>query len=289
MARKQTEIKNQITFNFMNNEVIANAYDFVIGSSFENEFSLVSFENIIFEIVAFSIWTLESLFDIHKEQIDQALYEQKSGSLRWNRNKALSFQYGFDLIEDSQFFDNGDATDDQIEASKIVKYCSVKESQESNRLIMKIAADVGGVLTPLNELQKESFLAYMNEVKYGGVKINVVNNPADILQLSLKVFRDPLVIDVDGNSILNGGKPLETAISEYLKDLPFDGELVLNDFIEKLREVPGIINVQIIYANSKYYDLVTQNYTSYSGIEIKTIPQSGYFIVENFNSIDYVV
>lgn len=289
MARKQSEIKNQITFNFMNNEVIANAYDFAIGASFETEFSLVSLENIIFEIVAFSIWTLETLFDIHSSEVDSKLYEQKSGTQRWYKNIALAFQYGFDLIEDSQFFNNGVATDDQIEASKIVKYCSVKESQESNRLIMKIAADVGGVLTPLNALENESFLAYMNEVKYAGVKINVVNNPADILQLNLKVFRDPLVIDVDGNSILNGGKPLETAISDYLKDLPFDGELVLNDFIEKLREVPGIINVHIISANSKYYDLVTEDYTAFVGIDIKTIPQAGYFIVENFDNIDYVV
>lgn len=289
MARSLKDIKQEIGQAYLSNENVRAIYGLDADAVFANEFSIVSIESLLFDAVAFSIWTLEKLFDIHKEQIDKALYEQKSGTERWYKNKALSFQYGFDIIQDTDYFDNGNSTNEQIQASKIVKYCSVKESQESNRLIMKIASENGAVLSPLSETQKTSFLEYMNEIKYAGVKINVINNPADILQLKLKVFRDPLVLDENGNNILNGGKPLETATNEYLKNLPFDGELVLNDFIEFLRRVPGINNVHIYIANSKFYDVATQDYTAFTGIDIKVIPMSGYFEVENFDQIDYVV
>ncbi len=240
-------------------------------------------------IVSFAIWTLEKLFDVHVAQINQALYEQKSGTERWYRNMALAFQYGFDIVPDTDKFDNGSATDEQIEASKIVKYCSVKESQESNRLTMKIAAEISGELSPLTEPQKESFLAYMQEIKYAGVKVNVVNNPADRLDINMVVYRDPLVIDANGNSILNGGRPVEVRVKQFMKELPFNGELVLNDLIETIRAVPGVVNVNIVHANSAYYDVVSEGYSGFSAINVKTVPVAGYFEIVNFDNVTYVV
>ncbi len=254
-----------------------------------NSTSKVSIYRLLTYIVALAIWTLEILFDIHAKQIDTALYEQKSGTPPWYRNMALSFQYGFDLLTDNDKFNNEGFTDEQIEASKIVKYCSVKESQESNRLVIKIASETDGELAPISEPQLESFEQYMKEIKYAGVKINVINNPADKLLLTMVIYRDPLVIDANGNSIVNAGKPIETATKEYMKNLPFNGELVLNDLIEKLREVPGVINAHIVLANSSYYDVVNDEFTDYVGISVKTIPMAGYFEIENFDNVTYVV
>lgn len=279
MAREIKTIQQEILDNIANHPDLQEL----------NSTSKVAIYRLIAFIVAFAIWTLETLFDVHTTQINEALYEQKSGTPRWYRNMALSFQYGFDLIQDTDKFDNGSATELEIEASKIVKYCSVKESSESNRLIMKIASEQSGELSPLTQGEKESFSEYMKEIKYAGVKINVVNNPADILQLSMNVYRDPLVIDETGTSILKGGKPIEARIKQYMKELPFDGELVLNDLIEKLREVPGVINVHIVFANSAYYDTVTEDYSNFSAINVKTIPIAGYFEIENFDAVTYVV
>lgn len=289
MARKIAEIKQEIGQNYVSNASIQEAYDLTEDAVFENEFSIASFESIVFTVVAIAIWILETIFDTHAQQIDTALFEQKSGTPRWYRNMSLAFQYGFDLLPDSDKFNNEGFTVEQIEASKIVKYCSVKESQESNRLVIKIASETAGELTPISEGQKESFEQYMKEIKYAGVKIIVINNPADKLLLTMAVYRDPLVIDENGSSIINGGKPVETAINEYMKNLPFNGELVLNDLIEYLREVPGVINVNILIANASYYDVVSNSFTDYEGISVKTIPMAGYFEVVNFDNVTYVV
>ena len=240
-------------------------------------------------IIASSIWLLESIFDNHKKEIDTALYEQKSGTPRWYRNMSLAFQYGFDLLEDSDKFDNTGYTDDQIEASKIIKYCSVKESIESNRLTIKVAGGSGDALEQLDDTQITAFLQYMSEVKYAGVKLNVVNNPADKLLLNMQIYRDVLVIDENGVSILNGDKPVEKAIRSYMKTLPFDGVLVLNDLIAHIRAVEGVDDANITIATSSFYDTATSSYTAFQPINVKTIPIAGYFEIENFNTVTYVV
>lgn len=252
-----------------------------------NSTSKVSLYRLFTFVVAFAIWALEQLFDQHKQEIDTRIAEQKSGTRNWYKNKSLDFQYGFDLLPDSDVFDNTLATDEQIEASKIVKYCSVKEGLESNRLIIKIASEASEVLEPITVDQLDSFTAYVEEIKYAGVKVNVVNNPADKLILDLVVFRDPLVLSDTGMSVLNANQPAEDRIKAYMKELPFNGELVLNDMIEQLRKVPGVINVHIQSASSSHFDV--GGYTDFTTFNIARIPEAGYFKIENFNTISYVV
>lgn len=298
MARTTVLIKEEITANFMSDTTIRAAYGFSEGAVFESEFSKVSFESILFDVFAFSLFLFEKLFDQHKLEIDTAILEQKSGTPRWYRNMALAFQYGFDLMYDSDQFENTDFTLEQIEASKIIKYSSVTESLESNKLTIKVAGDDGDFLVPLTAPQLESFSEYMQEIKYAGVGLNILNSPADRLILKMAVYRDVLVIDENGNSIKNGGKPIEVAIKAYMKSLPFDGELLLNDLIAKLRTVDGVNNVNIITATASQYDAVI-GFSNFSVINVRTVPRSGYFEVGslnagvfesgNFSSITYVV
>jgi hypothetical protein len=279
MARTVTEIQQEIFANITSNEDLATL----------NSTSKVAIYRLLVFVVSYAVWTLEKLFDIHSAQVDKAIYENKPGTARWYRNMSLAFQFGFNLLTDDDEFDNEGFTSDQIEASKIVKYCSVKESLESSRLIIKIAGESGDDLIPLTLTQITSFAFYMSEVAYAGVKVNIVNNPADKLQLTLRVYRNPLVIDENGNNILSGGKTVESAIKQYIKNLPFDGELVINDMIDYLRDVEGVINVHVISAQSSYKDLVTGLYTPFVNIDVKTIPVAGYFENTNFDNVTYVV
>jgi hypothetical protein len=254
-----------------------------------NSTSRVAIYRLFVFVVAYAIWLLETFFDLHKSQIDTALYEQKSGTPRWYRNMALAFQHGFDLLYDSDKFDNTDATIDQIEASQIIKYCSVKESLESNKLTIKVAGESGELLIPLTAPQLESFADYMQEIKYAGVRLNIVNNPADKLKLIMSIYRDVLVIDENGNSIKNGGKPVETAVRAYMKSLPFDGELVLNDLIAYLRTIDGVNNAHIVNATSSHWNSVGLGFSEFQPINVRTVPMSGYFEIVDFETVTYVV
>ena len=240
-------------------------------------------------ITAFVIWTLEKIFDEHKKEVSEALSQQKPHTARWYRNKALAFQYGFDLITDTDKFNNQGFTEDQISASKIVKFSAVTEADTESRLIVKIATEQGGELQPISLGQKASFDAYINEIRDAGVRITTINYLPDILKLQMKIYRDPLVLDENGQSILTGEKPVEKAIKEYFKKLPFNGELVLAHLVDALQQVEGVKIPHIILAESKWIDAGVNDYGNYQPIEVKTIPISGYFKIENFNGIEYVV
>ena len=287
MARSIADIKNEMTASFMANEKIATVYGFVVGGLFADEFSKVSFENIKFDIIAFSIWVLENLFDTHKKEVDDIIEAKMPHRPSWYRSKAKAFQYGFALITDTDKYDNTGFTDDQVLNSKIIKYAAVTPS--AGQILIKIATETAGVLAPITAGQKASFDAYILEIADCGVKYIVVNHLPDILLLNLQIFRDPLVLNSTGMSIINGNYPVQDAINEYMKELPFNGELVLAHFIDKLQKAEGVVIPHIINAESQAIDINTNEYLDAEPIYVKTVPVSGYFTIPNFDNVSYVV
>ena len=238
-------------------------------------------------IIAVAIWSLEKLFDQHRADIDKRLAELKPHTARWYRSKALAFQYGFDLLPDSDKFNNQGHTEEAIEASKIVKYSAVIESKNEGRLIVKIAGEQGNTLQPITDTQKQAFEAYLQEIKDAGVRLSVVNYQPDVLHLQMKIIYDPLVLDSNGQSIIHATKPVEETVKSYLKHLPFNGELVLAHLIDALQQAEGVKIPHLVLAQSKNIT-IGGGYGAFETIEISKIPTAGYFTIDNFNDITYV-
>lgn len=240
-------------------------------------------------IMAFCIYTLERLFDTHSNEVTKVLSEQKAHTPAWYRKQALDFQFGFTFDENLGMFDNENAAPEQIEASKIIKYCAVNESDDESTLVVKIAGETDGVLNPITTEQIISFTAYMKRVRDVGVKVNVINYPADYLKLALKIEYDPLVLDANGMNQRTGAFPVNNALNEFLKELPFNGELILAKLVDKLQLIEGVRIPTINAAWSKWIDKDQIDvYVDYSEIQIKRIPESGYFKLDLETTIDYV-
>lgn len=240
-------------------------------------------------IISFAIYAFEVILDKHYSDVTQKLTEEKAHTARWYRSKALAFQYGFDLKQDSDEFNNTDATDEQIETSKIVKYSAVVEASNDSRLIVKIAGENNGELSQLDTQEVTSFRQYMSEIRDAGVKLTVINYEADKLFLDLQINYDPLVLSSTGQHLINANYPVVDAIKAYMKELPFNGELVLAHLVDKLQTVEGVLIPTIMSASTSWIDENTNSYGSPVGIAVKTIPVSGYFKVESFENIAYVV
>ena len=203
-------------------------------------------------IISVAIWSLEKLFDLHRTDIDKRLTELKPHTARWYRSKALAFQYGYYLAHDSDKYNNQWLTEEQIEASKIIKYSAVVESKNEGRLIVKIAGEQGDTLQPITDVQRKSFEAYLQEIKDAGVRLSVVNYQPDVLHLQMKIVYDPLVLDSNGQSITKATKPVEETIKSYLKRLPFNGELVLAHLIDALQQAEGVKIPHLVLTNCLY-------------------------------------
>jgi hypothetical protein len=258
--------------------------------------SKVSIWRLFIYIVSYVIFTLELIFDQHKAEVSNIISELKPHTARWYRNKALAFQYGFNLHEDTDKFNNEGHTEEDIRASKIVKYSAVMESQKESRLIIKIAGENNSNLAPITEPQKEAFSAYMEEIKDAGVPLTIINYLPDLLFLNLTIKRDPLVLDAQGYAIapIAGNlQPVNTTISQFLRELPFNGELILSKLTDKLQITAGVKDVNIDNASSAWIDANTNDYGSAIGIYMSVVPESGYFTIkknnQNLINIKYVV
>lgn len=297
MARTIAEIKSDITTAFLADATIIEAYSLDENKTFDQQFSKVSLEGIFFYIVATAIWALEKLFDLHKDEVDETLKTLMPHTARWYRIKALAFQYGFDLFDDTDEFDNTGYTYEEVEASKIIKYSAVIESEYDSRLIVKIATESNyGELAPVATEQFAAFIGYMAEVKDAGVRVTVINYLPDRLKLSLRIVRDPLVLDANGMHIINANYPINEAIHAFMKELPFNGKLSLQSLVDKLQAAEGVVDLSLDLAQTAWIDATTDGYGDWQNIDISTIPVSGYFYVnldddtepETLSDISYV-
>ena len=83
--------------------------------------------------------------------------------------------------------------------------------------------------------------------------------------------------------------PLRDAIKAYMKQLPFNGELILAHLVDHLQRVEGVIIPHIISAQSSWIDPTANGYQTAQPINVRAIPVSGYFEMVDFNGIEYVV
>jgi hypothetical protein len=233
--------------------------------------------------VSYCIWTLEVLFDKHRADVDNILSTLKPHRLTWYQQKSLAFMYGYSLVQDTDKYDLSNLTEDEIEEAKIVKYAAVSEAE--SRVLIKVATEENGELVPLSLNQKDVFSSYMNEIKDAGVPITVISSLPDQLFIYLRIFYDPLILDESGNNIISGGRPVEEALQQYMRQLPFNGKLVLTYLVDYLQQIPGVIIPHLDAAYTSY--IIPSGYSSPEIIDIQKTPEAGYFEIPNFDNIQY--
>jgi hypothetical protein len=230
-------------------------------------------------IVAFCFGTVERIYDALRVEINDNISRLKPHTLRWYAEKAKSFQYGFNLLADSDLFDNTGYNEQQIEASKIVAYAAVVEQVSASGrpvLRIKVAATNGVDLTPLTAPQLSALREYFKRIKDAGVVLLIDSLPADKLKQSWRIYYDPLIITAEGNRV-DGleNKPAESAIKNYLKNLPFNGTFVNTYHIDAVQKVEGVVNAVLDESYATYGEL------PFAAVSVEYDPDSGYLRFHN--------
>lgn len=298
MARTFEEIKLSITESFINNATIQDKYGLTPGQTFEQEFSKVSLENIIFSIIAFSIWSLESLWDIFKAENEAEMAKQKIHSKQWYRQKALDWQYGFSVIPGTDQFNNTGKSEEEIEASKIVAQAAcIKMISSSGYGILRVKAAKasGHELVKLDEPElnalKYYFLRYATDA---GTQLNVTSNNADDLKLVVDVYFDPTVLSTSGARLDGTSEtPVLDAIKDFLRSIEFNGALIIGDLENHLRKVNGVSRETKIKEARSKYGQYTYEHTGIQNvglIDAIRVADAGYMkLDEDVLQINYIV
>lgn len=225
-------------------------------------------------IIAFSIWTLENLFDIFKTEIDAKVKANRPHTADWYKTKALAFQYGDVLVDDDEY----SIID---ETKQIVKQVAIVEGDR--KLIVKIATLNGDELEKLGDInQVNAFASYMDKVKDAGTLLEVVNEDADQLKVDIDFYYDALLVKNDGTTIETNINVVELAINNYLKSLDFNGEFDINRMTDYLQRATGYKSLKLNFVGFK-----AGLATSYNEINRAYTPLSGYMKLQELNAIYY--
>lgn len=245
--------------------------------------SKVAVWRLMFWVVAVAIWSHEQIFEIFKTEIITLGNSLITGTRNWYRLQAEAFQYGDALTWNTTKLKFEYPTGST--GAKVVKHASVIEAVGILRI--KVAKDDGsGGLTPLSSPEKTAFETYINQIKFAGTSVSVVNLNADLLKLQIDIYYNPLLITSIGESILSSGVfPVRNAINNHLIDLPFDGTFNLTKLTDAIQNVEGVIDVVVNNSEAKSgsnpYVATGQNYVANAGyLEIDpTFPLSSTSVI----------
>lgn len=282
MARTIKEIKDSMTGTFVNESAVVTAYGLNTKKTFDQQFSSVSIESILFYCFAFAVWTLETLFDKHKAEVEAKIEQLEPHTLHWYVNKAKAFMYGYKLVQDTDYYDTSNMSETDIEAARRVKYAV---ATESNTVVYLKVAGKNDKQQPclLNRSELDALTAYMNTIKDAGVAIKLINEEADRIKIHLKVYYDATVLDAEGVNA-DGNKPVEDAVRSVITNLPFNGVYRNTDLLAAITKLPGVEVADIVEVTTKVNNAA--EYTKVVGFDK---PYSGYYSLPAEDLIiDYV-
>lgn len=281
MARTVEEIKKDMTAEFMKMEAVKSRYGLDGSKSFADCFSMASLENIIFYVFAVAVWALEKLFDLHRADVDARIEQLEPHTLRWYVSKAKAYMQGQKLVTDCDYYNTEGMTEQDIAAAKVVKYAVATES--NTVVYIKVAREVDGNPAALTAGQLEGLTSYMNEIKDAGVSVQLRNEPADQMRISLLIYYDPtlLIIDANGNGSQNGKDPVRETTKQVIENLPFNGMFRKSDLMAALQALPCVE-----VADIKSVKVKPRNGAEWQTVEGYDRPYSGYYSIDAL-TVDY--
>lgn len=250
MARTIQEIKKEMTDVFINDENVIDKYKLDPKKPFEKLFSKVSIESILFYCVAVGIWTLEKLFDLHTKNVNESLIKMKPHTVEWYAEQAKQCA--------------------DVDMAVAVEFDCV--------LLIKVAQyDSTNHLTNLKDKSLISVQSYLNNIKDAGVMLNVTSSKASEIKMDIIIYYNSTLMDYEGR-VADASKPVEKAITEYLYNLPFNGEFRLITLVDRLQRIKGVEIPVVENVFEIKSDTETHNIT-YSPVYVKSIPAAGYYKV----------
>lgn len=281
MARTIQEIKSAMTTDFMANETIRDIYGLTLESSFDEVFSPVSLESILFGIFATCVWALESLMDIHKLEVEKAIATAIVASEQWYYEQALKFQRGDDLIFNPSTKGFGYLQEDK--SKRIVKYVAIRDAGNSIKVL--VSGETDGRPSKLSTADLTLFKEYMNRIKIAGVVLSVKSLDADVVRVYATVRVDPLVLNDKGERLDDKSTPVVDAINKYLQTITYGGVFNKTKLVDAVQQVPGVRDITLERVS---YSIDGISFNDVNGNDYTA--RSGCFISDNLNqSIVYVV
>lgn len=259
------EIKATMTDSVLANATLRESLHLDPNQTWNAQVSSVSVLNLMIYIVAVAHHTVEWLFDQFRGQVEERIAAAMPGTVAWYWNRATEYQ---DDEAANVYFSQNGHYETIDESKRIIKFAAVVEEYN----MVKVKVNKTGY-APLTTIQLDQFTAYMERLKFAGVRLSVSSMQSDDLSLSLHIWRDRLLLTGDNNSIV------AEAVSDYLNGIVYGGIFNKTSLIDRLQKIPGVIDAVVdscVFAahdgGGTITDVEGQNYKSIAGhISLKSL------------------
>lgn len=253
------EWKKKLTDEWLKQPGIEEVYGIDPNKSFDEQFSAVSIENLLFYAQAFGLMVLEKIVGDRIAKLEEHFNRLRPHTLSWYAEKIKAFQKDGDLNKDTDVYPNIN------KEKQVVKYCSLME--RNGVLSAKIAGqDKDGKPSRLSDDDVKKVSAYVSKIKDAGVRVLLSSGDADKFNVSLLIHYDPLK--------RLEAKDIKKVVSEYLESMPFDGIYSNMALIDAIQKVDGVRVAEVLTSEAKYGGNITKS------IDSVYVPTSGYMQIE---------
>ncbi|MBQ9146471.1 MAG: hypothetical protein IJX68_01995 [Rikenellaceae bacterium] len=266
--RTLNDITNDLKARFVGNGELVALYGLEPDKTFDEQFSKVSFESLIINIVALACWLVEQTFATTSNEVDAAIDARYVASIPWYRDQALGYQHGHDLTYIEATRSYGYATDDPD--ARIVTYAAAREVKDDNDIQRVQILVSKAEKEPLTDEEFSRFSYYMRRIAPAGSRLDIVSKASDKLQISAQVNYNPLLLTSEGRRISDGTSPVAEAIENYINAIKYGGvfnKTKLTDAIQGAEGVTDVIlrSVHTATADGAFIELDGNSYASTSG------------------------
>ena len=231
MSRTLTEIYN---------EAVETRSKYLELTELTND-SKMSIINAFTWVTAAAIYSFETLLDVFTTDIAKTFTQRINGTSAYYANAMLKWQYGDDLIinDEGTAFDY--ATEDTTK--RLITHVSYQEYYneefKDNILILKVATGEGSSLSQLSDEELIAARAYLNQIKFAGVKCNVVSRRGDVLVPRVTVYYDGAITKEELYD------NIDTALIDFIVNMKFDSLIYSQKIIDAIQKVEHVTDVHI--------------------------------------------
>ncbi len=240
--RTQKQILDEIKAAYIADPIVRQRYNITSTDTFDQVFSPISIESLIFYVFSVAIYGIEFLMSKHKLEVEAREDQMRIGTMSWWIKICQDFQYGYPLVynEETHLYEYAEVHED----AKIIKYATVREIFDGLNILVNADDNGRPIKLPNPSPEIDAFDTYLRKVKIAGIPIMWGSYNADKIKVNLTVVRDPMILDDDGVLIDDGTKPVNKAISDYIASLSF-GTGVINKtaLLNYIEAATGVIDV----------------------------------------------
>lgn len=231
MSRTLTEIYN---------EAVETRNKYLELTELTND-SKMSIINAFTWVTAAAIYSFEILLDVFTTDIAKTFTQRINGTSAYYANAMLKWQYGDDLIINDEGTAFHYATEDTTK--RLITHVSYQEYYneefKDNILILKVASGEGRSLSQLSDEELIAARAYLNQIKFAGVKCNVVSRRGDVLVPRLTVYYDGAITKEELYD------NIDTALIDFIVNMKFDSLVYSQKIIDAIQKVEHVTDVHI--------------------------------------------